>query len=133
MVDVILNAVGGRVLLYISAALLIVCIGLGVAVEIQDMRLLASKADVKRLEAEKANMAEKILDQNLAVLDWKAKAEEQAQRVKASQAQAEKVRTITIERVREVTVATIPAACPDAVRWAAEWGIAFNRRWEAGE
>lgn len=133
MVDVIINAVGGRVLLYISAALLIACIGLGVAVEIQGSRLTVSRADVKRLEAEKGTLAEKILAQNLAVLDWKAKAEEQAQRVKAAQAQAEKVRTITIERVREVTVATIPPACPDAVRWAAEWGIAFNKRWEAGQ
>lgn len=130
MVDAILNAVGGRVLLYISAGLLIICVGLGITIEIQSSRLTASKADVKRLEAEKGNLAEKILTQNLAVLKWKAEAEEQIQRVKAAQRHAEKVRTVTVERVREVTVAAIPQSCPESDAWAIDWGLQFNARWE---
>lgn len=133
MVDAILNAIVGRALPYISAGLLAGCIVLGVTVEIQSSRLTASKANVKRLEAEKVAFAEKILAQNTAVRVWQAEAERQAERARTAQAQAERVRTITVERVREVTAAPVPTDCNQAVRWAASHAVEFNKRWEDGK
>lgn len=131
MVDIIINAVGGRLLLYISAGLLAGCIGLGITVKIQSSALTASVAEAKRLVAEKKNLGDKIAEQNRAVADLQAKGEEQAQRIKAAEHLAARVRTITVERVREAAAAPVPADCPAAVRWAADRAVEFNRRWEA--
>jgi len=117
---------GLQALIYVTAALLIICIGLGVTVEIQSARLDAAKArqDV---------LGDKLATQNRAVTIWKAEADKQAQRVKEAAKKAERVRTVTVERVRTVTVAAIPPACPDAVKWGAEHALEFNKRWEDEE
>jgi hypothetical protein len=114
---------GAQALLYAVAALLVVCISLGVTTEIQSERLDAYKA-------RQESLGEKLAAQNKAVAAWKTEADKQAARVLESAQKAEKVRTVTVERVRTVTVAAIPAACPDAVVWGAEHALEFNRRWE---
>lgn len=131
MVDIILNAVGGRMLLYISAGLLAACVALGVTVTIQSFALTAAAAEAKRLEAEKASLGDKIAAQNRAVAALKAAGEEQERRIRAAAASAARVRTITVERVREVAAAPVPTVCPDAVSWAADRAVEFNHRWEA--
>lgn len=126
MVDVIINAIGGRALLIICGVLLAVCVGLGMSLQTTNALLDAaqSRQDV---------LGEKLRTQNSAVRKWKAAAEEQAEKVRQAAQQREKVRVVTVERVREITVAAVPAPCPEAVRWAADQAVEFNRRWEAGE
>lgn len=133
MVDIILNAIGGRILLYISIGLLATSVILGTTVKIQSSSLTASKATIKQLQAEKASLGDKISEQNRKVAEWVAKAKDQEEKARTAQAKAERVRTITVDRVREVTVATIPQSCPDAVKWSVDHAIEFNKRWEAGE
>ena len=126
MIDVILNAIGGRVLLYVGFGLLIICIILGVALEITSSRLDAAQA--------RTGLLGSLLGmQNQAVRKWKAEADKQAQAVAQAAQQRERVRTITVERVREVERAVIPQECPAAVKWAAEQALIFNAEWEAGK
>lgn len=117
---------GLHALIYVTATLLIVCIGLGVTVEIQSARLDAAKA-------RETTMGDKLATQNRAVTTWKAAADKQAERAKEAARKAEKVRTVTVERVRTVTVATIPTGCQDAVKWGVEHALEFNKRWEDEE
>lgn len=131
MTEILLNTIGGRALLYISAGLLVICITLGVTVEIQDSRLAACRATIGQLQAEKKSMGDQIITQNKAVDMWKRAAVYQAQRAADAVQKAERVRATTIERVREVTVAAIPQSCPESDAWAIDWGLQFNRRWEA--
>lgn len=106
----------------IAAALLLICIGLGVTVEIQAARLDAA-------QARQESLGDKLATQNRAVTAWKAEAAKQTERVKIAAKRAEKVRTVTVERIRTVTVAAIPSTCPEAVKWGAEHAIEFNKRW----
>ena len=124
MIDLITNIIGVRALLIVTAALLAVCIGLGVTVRIQSAQLDAA-------QARQESLGEKLATQNRAVSQWKAEANKQAARVQEAAKRAERVRTVTIERVRTVTVAAIPPACPDAVKWGAERALEFNKRWES--
>jgi len=117
---------GLQALLYAAAVLLIACIGLGVTVEIQDSKLDAAKA-------QQAALGDRIATQNQAITAWKAEADKQTQRVNEAARTAEKVRTVTALRVRTVSVAAIPTACPDAVKWGAEHALEFNKRWEDEE
>ncbi len=117
---------GLQALLYAAAALLIACIGLGVTVDIQSARLDTAKA-------RQAALANKIATQNQAITTWKAEADKQTQRIHEAARKAEKVRTVTAMRVRTVSVAAIPTACPDAVKWGAEHALEFNKRWTQKE
>lgn len=117
---------GLQTLIYVAGGLLIICIGLGVTVEIQSTRLDAAKA-------RETALGDKLATQNRAVATWKAEADKQAERAREAARKAEKVRTVTVERVRTITVATIPPACPDAVKWGAEHALEFNNRWEDEE
>ncbi len=114
---------GVKALIYAVIALVIGCINLFVVVEIQSARLDAASA-------REAALGDKLNDQNRAVAEWKAAAGRQADRVSAAAKKAEKIRTVTIDRVRTITVASIPPACPDAIKWAADQAVAFNQRWE---
>lgn len=117
------SPIGIQVLLYAVAVLLSLCIGLFAVVEVQSARLDAAKA-------RQESLGDKLATQNRAVTKWKAEADDQAARARAAAVKAEKVRIITVDRVHTVTVATIPPACPDAVKWGAEHAQEFNRRWE---
>lgn len=138
MIDIALAYLGRspvalQALLYTCAGLLLICIGLGVAVEIQSTRLTAANATIGKLQAEKKSLGDQIITQNRAVEQWKAEADKQAQRAVDAAQKAETVRTVTVERVREVTVAAIPQSCPESDGWLINWGLQFNARWEAAQ
>lgn len=138
MIDIALayfgrSPVALQALLYTCAGLLLICIGLGVAVEIQSSRITAANATIGKLQAEKKSLGDQISTQNRAVEQWKGAAVYQAQRAEDAAKKAEKIRTVTVERVREVTVAAIPQSCPDADAWAIGWGLQFNARWEVAQ
>lgn len=136
MIDIALAYLGRspvalQALLYTCAGLLLICIGLGVAVEIQSTRLTAANATIGKLQVEKKSLGEQISTQNRAVELWKGAAVYQAQRAEDAAKKAEQIRTVTVERVREVTVASIPQSCPESDGWLINWGLQFNARWEA--
>ena len=104
MIDLITNIIGVRALLIVTAALLAVCIGLGVTVRIQSAQLDAA-------QARQESLGEKLATQNRAVSQWKAEANKQAARVQEAAKRAERVRTVTIERVRMLSNGAL------SVRW----------------
>ena len=122
MIDIIINALGGRVLLCACVALLVISIGLGVTVKIQSAQLDAAKA-------RQESLGDKLASQNRAVATWRAEADRQVIAAKAAVKRSRKVRTVTLERIRTITVAAIPPSCPDAIVWGAEHALEFHKRW----
>lgn len=114
---------GIQAMVYAVVGLLIICLGLSATVKIQSARLDAASAH-------EVALGDKLNEQNRAVAEWKAAAGRQADRALAAAKKAENIRTVTIDRVRTITVAKIPPACPDAIKWAVDHGAAFNMRWE---
>lgn len=118
------SPLGMQALVSAAGVLLIACSGLGAAVWIQSARLDAAKT---KLEA----CGNLLTAQNQAIDAWKAKGDEQAQRVKDAIAQGEQVQANTAELVRAITKAVIPKDCQAAIKWGATQALEINGHWEA--
>ena len=132
MIDLVTNIIGVRALLIISAALLLICLGLGVTVEIQSARLDAAKAENKTQTVQLQAMGNQVAVQNAAVDQLLANAAKQWDRLKAAEAAAGKIEVITKERIEYIERAAIPATCPEAVTWGAAHATEIGKRWEQG-
>jgi hypothetical protein len=118
----------GKVALYVSVALLAVCVGLGIALWVQGIALSACRTDVDRkqvdidrLEGEKKRLLTAVDDQNKAIAALKKLADEKG--TAASEALA-KARAATAKyeasrkRIAGLLAAPTPAGagCPEAVK-----------------
>lgn len=130
MIDLVINALGARVLLFVSVGLLVVCIIMGAAVEIQGSRLQAARADNTTQKIKIQSMGKQITAQNSAVDQMLANAAAQHDRLQAALIRAAQVEVVTKERIRYVETAAIPTACPEAIAWGAEHAREIGRRWE---
>jgi hypothetical protein len=130
VIDTIINAVGGRALLIIVAALMVVLIALSVRNGILSVRLDAAQAKNKTQTVQLAAIGQQISAQNNAVDQMLANAAQQAERLKAASAAAGKVQDITGQRIKYVDRAAIPTACIEAITWGAGHAVEIGRQWE---
>jgi len=133
MIDVIINALGGRVLLFAAAGLLLLSMGLSVAFEVQSSRLDTARAE-KQVDKTRLQVAGgQIAAQNAAVDQMLRNAQVQADRLHAAEAAASQAQVVTQERIQYVDRAAIPTVCPDAVAWGVNHAVEIGKRWEQGE
>lgn len=130
MIDAIITALGGRVLLFTAVELLALCLVLGIDLKIQSNRLDIAQAMNKVQAVQLQGFGDQIAAQNTAVDQLLANAAAQQAHLRAAEAAAGQVRLITQDRIRYVDRAAIPSACPEAVTWGAAHAIEIGRRWE---
>jgi len=105
------------------AALLLLSGGLYVKLKSVEGKLDRARSRVELL-------TQKIEEQNRAVESWKSAAGIQAERATEAEEKAVWARKVSAVRVQRLLSEPVPAACPEAVRWAAEKGIELSKGWE---
>jgi hypothetical protein len=94
------------------------------------LRLKAVSSKLDQVNRELAVVSAEIEVQNAAIEAWKAATADQTDRVSVARRAAVRQRTASDARVRELLAAQVPAACSDAIRWAATTGRAIAAEWE---
>ncbi|MDA8123510.1 MAG: hypothetical protein M0Z38_13225 [Deltaproteobacteria bacterium] len=105
------------------AALLLLSGGLYVKLKSVEGKLVQAQSQVELL-------SQKIEEQNRAVQAWKSAAGIQAARATEAEAKAARARVASAGRVQRILSEPVPAACPEAIQWAAEKGIELVQGWE---
>ncbi len=130
MIDGIINIIGTRTLLIMSALILIINIGLDVTVRSLRTRLDTVNSNNAILSVELEILGEKTVAQNNAVDQLLANAAAQQDRLRVAEKRAGQIQVITEERVQYVERAAIPATCPEAVTWGAEHAVEIGKHWQ---
>lgn len=107
------------------AALLLLSGGLYVKLKSVEGKLSKAQSQVELL-------SQKIGEQNRAVEAWKREAGLQAVMSMEAEKKAARARSASAARVARILSEPVPAACPEAVQWAAEKGIELVKGWEEG-
>lgn len=105
------------------AALLLLSGGLYVKLKSVEGKLSKAQSQVELL-------SQKIEEQNRAVQAWKSAAGIQAARATEAEKKAARARVASAGRVQRILSEPVPAACPEAIQWAAEKGIELVQGWE---
>ena len=74
-----------------------------------------------------------IKDQNAAIDKWKKDADTATQKALLAQTRAAKVQVVYRTKIERIATASVPKACPDAVKWGAVQGAAMGKEWEEGK
>ncbi|HQT97973.1 MAG TPA: hypothetical protein PK416_08865 [Thermodesulfobacteriota bacterium] len=105
------------------AALLLLSGGLFLKFKVVKGKLVQAQSQVELL-------TQKIGEQNRAVEAWKRAADIQAARATEAEEKAARARKASAGRVQRILSEPVPAACPEAIQWAASIGIELVKRWE---
>lgn len=105
------------------AALLLLSGGLFLKLKSVEGKLAQAKSRIELL-------SRTIEEQNRAVEVWKSAAALQAARATEAIDAAAWARKASAGRVTRILSEPVPAACPEAIRWAAEKGIEQGNGWE---
>lgn len=107
------------------AVLLLLSGGLYVKLKSVERKLDQARSQVELL-------SQKIGEQNRAVEAWKSAAGIQAARATEAEKKAARAREAAARRVARILSEPVPAACPEAVDWAASKGPELAKGWEEG-
>ncbi len=105
------------------AALLLLSGGLYLKLKVVKGKLIQVQSQVELL-------TQKIGEQNRAVEAWKSAAGIQAARATEAIDAAARARKASAGRVQRILSEPVPAACPDAIQWAAMKGPDLAQGWE---
>lgn len=85
------------------------------------------------LKVKVTELTGQITAQNAAIDKWKKDATDATQKVMEYQKQSAKVQVVYRTKVERIMAASIPKACPDAVKWGAVQGAVAGKDWESGK
>lgn len=93
-------------------------------------RLQSAQLSLAREKASNASMSAALKEQNQAVAEWMNAAVAQTRRAETAEKEAARMRVLTAARVERVLTEPVPADCPGAVSWGAEFGSQVGKEWE---